>query len=387
LAPFEAKSSAEIIFLSIFRVRLFMSDQSDKSSSYSLEELKESLGALRTRIFRRSVDLALTEAGRQARSSAEDFDALTRVNEDIRERCLGIVNRAEQLLALRGEFIQICGQVGKILKENEATTTSLFERNALLAREEQEHGALKARYHALRDEYESKGQEHSLLRAEAERYTELVWTREARIQSLEQELTQERDRGATLSGELETERSANSAATDKVAAALAGISANEAALADLRTQGLEIGDRALALEFDASALSGRLAESQALAKTLRRQLADSEQAAESLRRTLGESDDEAGALRSRVAASEAALASARLDHEAAEGLRRQKDQVAADEIADLNARLGVDRRRAEAADALLAEARQELKETGRQFRARERKAETLARKIGALRRA
>jgi chromosome segregation ATPase len=361
-----------------------MSDQSDKSSLNSLDELKESLGALRTRIFRRSVDFVGAGDGRESPSTPADLDALAEVNEDIRERCLGIVNRAEQLLALRSEFVDICGEVGKILRRTEATTSALLERSATLAHEEEEHDALKARYHALHDDYEKTSGEQRLLRSEAEGYGELVLAREARIQALEQELSDEKNSGVALSAQLEQERCANTVTTDKLKVAFAEVSANETLAADLKARGAEFGDRSSAAESDASALEAQLAESQAIEKTERRRLAESEQNVASFSRRLQESASEVAALQSRLAAIEAALSRARRDHEAAQSLWREKDQAAADEIADLNAELGAIQRRIETADAQAAEARAELIATSTALRAREQEVDGLNERIATL---
>jgi chromosome segregation ATPase len=361
-----------------------MSDQSDKSSLYSLDELKESLGALRTRIFRRSVDFVGAGDGREPPSSPADLDALAEVNEDIRERCLGIVNRAEQLLALRSEFVGICGEVGKILRRTEATTSALLERSATLAHEEEEHDALKARYQALHDGHEKTSGEHRLFRSEAEGYGELVLAREARIQALEQELSEEKSSGVALSAQLEQERCANTVTTDKLKAALAEVSANETLAAELKARGAELGDRSSSAESDAAALEAQLTESQAIEKTERRRLAESEQNVASFSRRLEESTSGVAGLQSRLEAIEAALLRARRDHEAAQSLWREKDQAAADEIADLNAELGANQRRAETADAQAAEARAELIAAGPELRAREQEVEGLNARIATL---
>ncbi|HXW19458.1 MAG TPA: hypothetical protein VEK35_03030 [Roseiarcus sp.] len=361
-----------------------MSDQPDKSSLSSLDELKESLGALRVRIFRRSADFVSAGDNRQPPSSAADLDALAEVNEDIRERCLGIVNRAEQLLALRGEFVEICGEVGKILRRTEATSSALLERSATLAHEEEEHEALKARYRGLYDEYERTSGEHRLVRSEAEGYSELVRAREARIQALEQELSDERNTGVTLRAQLEQERCANSVTTDKLKAALGEIDVNETLTADLKAKGGEFGERCVAFESRAGALEAELAESQTIEKTQRRRLAESQQSVAGMSRRLEESECEVAASRARLEAIEAALSGARRGHEAAQNVWNVKDQATADEIADLNARLAATERRLESAEALNSEARAELVAANAELGARVQEIERLSARIATL---
>jgi chromosome segregation ATPase len=361
-----------------------MSDSANKSPSHYLDDLKSSLSNLRIYIFGRTIELPAETGEDDADSSSSDLDLLAKVNEDIRERCIGIVNRADELVALRNEFIEVFGEVGKILRDTEGTSSALVERSAMLALEEEEHSALKARYRALYDDYEKKNNELSLLRSEVESNGELVSTRELRIQALEQQLSEERDQFAALRNELDQERYMGGLTSEKLNAALGDVRADEALLAVLQAQVAAWSDRSSAAEFHVSALEASLSEGQALAKGLRDSLADSQQDAESLSRRLDEANAEVEALRSRIETIEATLSAERLEREVAQAVSQQKDQAAADEIAGLRAHLDADRARAEAGEAQLAEARAELQTTGSELRAKEREVEVLTARITPL---
>jgi chromosome segregation ATPase len=362
-----------------------MSDSANKSPSHYLDDVKSSLSNLRGYVFGRNGE-APGEDGQETppESAPSDLDQLAKVNEDIRDRCINIVNRADELIALRDEFIEVFGEVGKILKDTEGTSSALVERSAMLALEEEEHGALKSRFRVLYDEYEKKNNELSLVRSEVERYGELVAARESRIQALEQELSEERDRIAGLRNELDQERYMNGLTAEKLQAALNDIRADEALLATLQSQIAALSDRSSTAEFHVNALEASLSESQSLVKSLRDSLAASEQDAESLGRSLEESRGDGEALKVRIETIEATLGSERLERELAQAVWQQKEQTTADEIAGLKIHLDADRSRAEAGEAQLAEARAELQTMGAELRAKEREAELLAARIAPL---
>jgi chromosome segregation ATPase len=362
-----------------------MSDSANKSPSHYLDDLKGSLSNLRIYVFGRAIESpAQPGEASEDDTSPSDLDLLAQVNEDIRERCIGIVNRADELVALRNEFIDVFGEVGKILRDTEGTTSALVERSAMLALEEEEHSALKARYRALYDDHEKKNNQVSLLQSEVERSGELVSTRESRIQAVEQQLSDERERFATLQNELDQERYMGGLTSEKLNAALGDIRADETLLAALQTQVAALSDRSSAAEFHVSAMEASLSESQVLVRGLRDSLAESQQNGESLSRRLDESNAEVEASRSRIETIEATLSSERLEREVAQAVWQQKDQAAADEIAGLKTQLDADRARAEAGEAQLAEARAELQTTGSELRAKEREAELLMAGIAPL---
>src|SRR5579863_581839 len=358
-----------------------MSDSSNKPSSQHVEEPKSGWRPWRSVLKRGESTPSLPDAPETREPSNADFDSFAEINEDIRDRCVSIVNRADELLALRREFIDVFTEVGKVLKESERANSALLEKTSMLALEEEQHGALKALYRTLREESEGHVNEISLLRSEIKRFGELVQAREARIQALEQELAAETDKVAGLQSELEQERYMDSLTTQKLHAALANLNTDEALMADLRAQVAVLSDRSSAAEFHVAALEGSLAQSQEVAKGLTDSLAESQQQAEGLAQRLEESGLQIEALRTRADKLESALSAARLGHEMAQTVWQQKDQASSDEIARVTAQATADQSRAEASEAQLAATRLELETATSSLRAKEHEVEELTGKI------
>jgi chromosome segregation ATPase len=361
-----------------------MSDSSNKPSSQHVEEPKSGWRPWRSVLKRGESTPSTPDAPETREPSNADFDSFAEINEDIRDRCVSIVNRADELLALRREFIDVFTEVGKVLKESERANSALLEKTSMLALEEEQHGALKALYRTLREESESQVNEISLLRSETSRFGELVQAREARIQALEEELAVEKDRVTGLQNELEQERYMDSLTTQKLHSAHADLNADEALIADLRAQVAALSDRSSAAEFLVTALEGSLAQSQEVAKGLTDSLAESRQQAESFAQRLEEAGQQIEALGTRADKLEATLSAARLEHEVAHTVWQQKDQASNDEIARLAAQATADQSRAEASEAQLAATRAELLATASNLRAKERELEQLAPKMALI---
>jgi chromosome segregation ATPase len=240
-----------------------------------------------------------------------DFNYLAQVSEDIRERYVSIINRTDELIALRRDFVEVFAEVGKILTETEETNSALMERTALLAHEEEEHGVLKTLYQGLRETSDKHANENNLLRSEIERFGELVSSREARIRALEEELAKRRDENDGLQKELEQERSAHAQSLDRLDNALSDSRGHEEVFLRQQSEIAELSDRSSVAEFQANSLEKSLVESQAVAKGLRDSLADSQQQVEGLLQQLEASNAE-------TKSSEAALVSAKLAHEIAQ---------------------------------------------------------------------
>ena len=285
---------------------------------------------------------------------------------------------------MRNEFVEVFGEVGKILKNTEGTSASLAQRSAMLALEEEEHGALKVRYRALHEENETNRSENSVLRSEVQRYGELVASRETRIQGLEAELTAEKGKAAAFLNALEQERAAANLAAEKLQAALAEIQNNEALIGNLQTESVALNDRCSTAEFHARALQNSLAQANTVAEELRETLAASQQTADGLEQRLGAAETEIDNLRKGAEGLEAALSTTRLEQDMAQTVWRQRAKENRDEIARLEAQVDAERSRAEAGDKLLAEARAELNARVADLRAKERHADELAVKIQPL---
>jgi chromosome segregation ATPase len=306
-----------------------------------------------------------------------DFNYLAQVSEDIRERYVSIINRTDELVALRRDFVEVFAEVGKILTETEETNSALMERTALLAHEEEEHGVLKTLYQGLRESSDRHANENNLLRSEIDRFGELVASREARIRALEEDLTKRRDENDGLLKELEQERSGHVQTMDRLENALSDSNGHEDVILRQQSEIAELSDRSSVAEFQANSLEKSLVESQAVAKGLRDSLAESQQQVEGHLQKLEASNAE-------LKTSEAALVSAKLAYEIAQTIWQEKEQTTSDELDRLSRQANTERARAEASDSQLAATRAELQTTAASLRSAEREVEQLTVKITPL---
>jgi len=358
---------------------------SNPGSDY-VDDHRSSWSNLKLHIFGRGAapPLATPDFPAPPPAAAPELDTLAKVNEEIRERCIHIVGRADELTGLRNEFIEVFSGVDKILRETEGTSATLVERSAMLAREVEEHGALKTSYRALREESEKNRSELGLLRSEIQRCGELVAGREARIQALEAELSAEKDNSVALRSETEQERFVAALAMEKLQAALTEIRTNESLIAELQAQVAALSDRCSTAEFHVKAIQTSLAESQNVAKGLRDALAESQHTADSRAQSLGEAETQIAGLRERADELESSLSSARLEYELAQTLWQQRAESNNDEIEALKAEIDAQRSRADAGDGLLSETRAELQAAAADSRARQRHGEQLEARIASL---
>jgi len=358
----------------------------NSGSEYVDDHRASSWSNLKLHIFGRSLAPAptLPDFVAASPSAAPELDKLAKVNEEIRERCIHIVAKSDELVGLRNEFIEVFRGVDKILRETEGTSSTLAERSAMLARETEEHDSLKALHRALAEETEKSRGELSLLRSEIQRYGDLVTGREARIQALEAELSAERDNTVTLRSETEQQRYVAGLATEKLQNALGEIGANESLISELEAQVANLSDRCSTAEFHVKAMQGSLAESQTVAKGLRDALAESQHQSDTHSQNLGEANAQIAGLRQRADELESSLSSARLEYELAQALWQQRGEANNDEIEALKGEIDAQRSRADAGDGLLAETRAELQAAATESRAKHRVAEQLEARIASL---
>ena len=313
-----------------------------------------------------------------------DLDYLAHLTEDVRERCLDVVTRVDQLVAVRQDLVSVFAEVGKILKETEGTSSALIHRTALLAHEEEEHEALKALYRALRDESQRHAHENALLRAEVERSSDLVAAREARIQAIEEELAKAREETEQLSKALETERAAHVATAEKLDESVRDLANQEETISAHLAEIAELSDRNSIAELRSAASENSLLESQGLAKRLRDSLTDSQQEAAGLAQKLETATTEIPRLQNKIRDAESALVAAKVAHQVAETVWRERDQRTGDEIERLNRAASAEQARAESGEAQLSAARAELQEAAARLRMKERETEHLTGRIAPL---
>lgn len=362
----------------------------------SSEDFVAQQGSSRAAFWRNWREVVLSRSGPQVtpiapmppiapeQAPATDLDYLAHLAEGVRERCLDVITRADQLAALRQDLVGVFAEVGKILKETEGTSSALIHRTALLAHEEEEHENLKALYHALKDESQRHAHENALLRAEIERSGDLVSAREARIQALEEDLAKAREEIEQLRKALEQGEAARIATAEKLDEAVRDLARQEETISAHIAQIAELSDRNSIAELRSAASENSLLESQSLAKRLRDSLIESQQEAAGLALKLETANGEVARLQTKIKDADSALVAAKVAQQVAETVWRERDQRTGDEIERLNKVASAEQARAEAGDAQLAAARAELQEAAAKLRMKEREAEHLGGRIAPL---
>jgi chromosome segregation ATPase len=315
---------------------------------------------------------------------APDFNVMATVNEDIRERCLNVIHRTEEILSLRQDFVGIFGEVEKILHQGELTSTSLVERTALLRREEEEHSKLRALHASLEEESERNLNENALLKSEVERFDLLVGARESRINSLESELAREKDAANALRGALEQERQEHSASAERLRDAVSEMENLSETVTNQHARIAELSDQNSLAEFQNVALERAFAESQGATRSLREQQIEAQKHIEALTNSLGEANREIEAMRGQAKIADAAMAATKLDHEIGQAVWLEKGQATSDEIERLKSEAASERARADASETQLAATRAEVQSVSAMLRVKEREAEQLSSKLDPL---
>jgi crescentin len=305
-----------------------------ESASQHIDPVGKTWSNLRQRVFPRRRELT------QMDEPSEDVDklnVLATINEDVRGRCLNILERVDDLSILRTDFIEVFNEVGKLLVEAEGTSSTLLERTAILALEEKAHDDLKARHHELTLLSNRQADENNLLRSEAARFEELIAARECRIRALEQELCSINERATSLTGELDEALYCEGRLEEKLRAAEVEIEKDRELILEFQEKVVDLNDRWTSAEFQV--------------KTL-----------------------------------EATLSEARLQNDIALELSQQRHKSAIDEISNLKTRLDSQCSRADAAEMLLTESRIELQATADELRDNHIKLEQLRAEVTPMER-
>jgi len=316
--------------------------------------------------------------------SEATLDAIGRRNEGLRSRFVDMVNKSNELVALRSEFIDAASHVGAILQDSEVANSMLLERNLMLRREEESHAGLKTRYRAMHEELDAHRNEIRVLRGEIAHFNDLVRGRETRIQLLESDLLLERSVSSTLKSEFDDERAAAAAALDDLKSAKAEIERSDALIAMLQGEAVTRNANLSVADFHLKATQNSLIDSQNDARALRDALADSEHKADELDRELGDARFELQDRERRLEANEAAHAALHLEHNKTKLLAQQQSEARNDEIAQLGGEINALRSRAEAGEKSLGETRAELQARTGDLRKSERRAEELEARLAVF---
>ncbi len=303
------------------------------------------------------------------------LDAIARRNEMVRGRFVDMVNKSNELIRLRNAFVEASEEVGAILRESETVNSSLVEREIMLQRETDAHGDLKARYKVMHEERDARHHELQVLATEVGRFEDLARGRESRINALEAELLADRGVSASLTAELEKDRSAGAQLREALLAAKNQIEQNDALVSNLQGEIVSLKANYSVAEFHLRATQSSLNDSQGDARAMRDFLADREQRAIDLERRLADAEFELNDRNQRIATGEAALQEQQLEQNMAKLLWLQQAEKRNDEFERLQADFNELHAHAEASDILLAQARLELQSRTDELRKSERRAD------------
>jgi chromosome segregation ATPase len=320
----------------------------------------------------------------QQREPPADVNYLGQLTEEVRERCLGIIHRADSLATLREDIARVFAEVGRILKDAEETSATLTHCTALLVHEREQHEILKMQHHALREENERRLDESALFQAEIERFGKLILTREERITALEEELSKSRLSGEEIRRELEEERGLRAATSQNLDETLRDLADQEEELSRQLAQITVLNDQVSLADLRVAASENSHLESQASARRLSVSLAESQDTIGSLEQELEACRNELAKLQSRAIDAESNLVSVKVAHQVAESVWRERDQRTAEEIDHLKRAASAENARAEANESQLIAARTELQDLLAKLRMKEREVEHLTGRIAPL---
>ncbi|WP_457795613.1 hypothetical protein [Methylocystis sp. S23] len=253
------------------------------------------------------------------------LDQIGAEDEEIKNRCIDLVQKIEELTQVRERFVEISNWIGHILSAREATNAALVERGMMAAMVEGALADAKEENRTLYEGREEARAENSLLQSENERLRAILHLNEGRIEKLEADLRDAQNIGAQFHDVYEAERA-----------------------------------QAYHLRGEVEDLQGAVAKNDALVAELQRDLAAAQ--------------DETVFMRQRAEMLQANLA----DAQAAWRAEKEDDRR---RLAGFEARLREQTTRAQAAEGLLAEARSALQEKSEQCRLGERQAAEMEQKL------
>ena len=194
--------------------------------------------------------------------SDETLDRIGADNEDIKNRCVDVVRKIDELTDIRKNFIEICDRVGQILAAREHTSAALVERAMMIALAEGALQDMKTESRALYESNEGLRAENSVLHTENERLKGSVRSREARIEAVEAEMHEATDTATLLKNDLERERDQLSYVSGELQSAQAEIQKNDALISQLQAELATTRDQTAFAEQHAQKLQANLLDSQ-----------------------------------------------------------------------------------------------------------------------------
>ncbi|WP_442754829.1 hypothetical protein ACNHKD_17835 [Methylocystis sp. JAN1] len=309
------------------------------------------------------------------------LDQIGAENEEIKNRCIDLVQKIDELTRVKESFVEISNWVGHILAAREETNAALVERGMMIAMIEGSLADLKEENRALYEGREEARAENSLLASENERLRAIIHLNEGRIEKLEADLREAQDVGASFHDAYEAERAHAYHLRGELEGLQGVVVNNDALITELQRDLATARDEAVFLHQRGETLQGALTESQAEAGKLQGELSQSRIHAGDLAGKIRELEIALDAERSQAAKLEEVIAASHADHQNTQAAWRAEKDEDRRQITELETKLQEQTSRAQAADSLLAEVRGSLQEKSDQCRLGERQAAELEQKL------
>lgn len=314
----------------------------------------------------------------------ETLDQIGAENEEIKNRCIDVVRKIDDLSALKTHFIEISNWIGEILSVREETNAALVEKAMMIALAEGALADSKAEARALYDEKGSLASENALLLAENERLKEAVRNRETRIENVEAQLHEATDSAAQLRLEIEGLRDQLFHVRNELQAAQEINANNDTLISQLQTDLAATRDQSVFAQQHAEMLQANLTETQDKLTRLQSQHSESQIYASGLADNIREMEIALESERSQLAKLDELLASNQAEHLKAQNRFREEKETDQSKIAELVAHIDRFEAHAKASDKLLIEVRAELQAKIDENRAHERRVQEVEQKFVRL---
>lgn len=320
----------------------------------------------------------------EAGMADETLDQIGAENEEIKNRCIDVVRKLDELSALKQNFVEISNWIGQILSVREETNAALVERAMMIALAEGALADLKAESRALYQAKEELQSENALLLAENERLKGAVRSREARIESVEAQLHEATEAAAQLRQNLEGERDQLFHVRNELQAAQEVIANNDTLISQLQTDLSAARDQSVFARQHADMLQANLLESEQEAARLQSAHAESQIYASGLADNIREMEISLESERRQLAKLDELLASNQAENLKAQSRWREEKEEDRRVIAALEAQVDKLSAHAKAGDQLLVDVRAELQTKIDECRAVERRAQEIEQKFARL---
>ncbi len=309
------------------------------------------------------------------------LDQIGSENEEIKNRCIDLVGKVQELCEVKDHFVEITNWISHVLAAREKTNAALVERGMMIAMTEGALADLKEENRVLYEEREEARTENSLLASENQRLQAAAQGHEARIETLEADLVNAQSLGAQFHEAYEAERAQVYHLKGDLDDLQDAVAKNDTLITQLQLDLATARDEGAFARQHADVLQSNLTEVQALAGKLRNELADGEGHASGLADRIQELEIALETERRQIDKLEELIANSHIEHQKTQAALRAERDDDSRQIADLGARLDEQTARALAADRLLAEARADLQEKTDRCRVGERHAQDLEQKL------